>query len=62
MMATRSERDGHPKGNDHINDIAPYEKGHSQFSQVLETMWHLIIEIKGFKADNEKLKKDHENQ
>ena len=60
-MATNNERDGHLERNDHTNDIAPPEEGHSEAIQVLETMRHLIVEIHSFKIENEKLKKSQQN-
>ena len=35
---------------------------HSEASQVLESMWHLILEIQSYKVDNEQLRKAQEKQ
>jgi predicted ATP-dependent serine protease len=48
------------------NQGPPKEPGQnsegSSATQVLETMRNLIVELQAFKADNEKLKKAHEDQ
>jgi hypothetical protein len=56
-MSTQNEEEINPEGN--VNQQNPEQKSEtSSASQVLETMRSLIVELKTFKDDNEKIKKN----
>ena len=60
-MASQNENEGRPKDNEWVPQNTQLKIEHSKESQVLETMWNLIVEIHSYKDDNEQLKKDQDN-
>ena len=51
-MASYIGNDGQHEEDDHAQHTTQLEEEHSEASQVLETMRHLIMEIQSYKADN----------
>ena len=56
-MASLNENEEQPENYEEVPPTTQPAIEHSEASQVLETMRHLIIEIQSYKADNEQLKK-----
>ena len=61
-MVFPNENDNHLEENNHSLPTIQPEAEHSEASQVLETMRHLIGEIQSFKDENEQMKKVKERQ
>ena len=57
IMASLNENENEPEDHVHVAPTAQQEMEHSKASQVLESMWHLILETQSYKVDNEQLKK-----
>ena len=57
IMESLDENKNHPEDYVQVPPTTQPEMEHSEASQVLETMQHLIVEIQCYKADNEQLKK-----
>ena len=60
-MASQNENEGQPEDNEWVPQNTQLKIEHSKESQVLETMWNLIVEIHSYKDDNEQLKKYQDN-
>ena len=52
-MASLNENEDQPKNHEQVPPTSQATIEHSEASQVLETMRHLIIEIQSYKVDNE---------
>ena len=52
-MASINENEEQPENHEQVPPSTQPAIEHSEASQVLETMRHLIIEIKSYKVDNE---------
>ena len=61
-MAYPVENQYQPENPEQIPPATQPAVEHSEASQVLETMRHLIVEIKSYKVDNEQLNKSQEKQ
>ena len=61
-MASLNEHEDQPENHEQVPPTTQPTIEHSEASQVLETMSHLIVEIQSYKADNEQLKKAQEKQ
>ena len=61
-MASPVENENQPENLEQVPPITQPAEEHSEASQVLETMRHLIVEIQSYKADNEQLKMAQEKQ
>lgn len=61
-MASPVENENQPENQEQVPPITQLAAEHSEASQVLETMRHLIVEIQSYKADNEQLKRAQEKQ
>ena len=61
-MASLNENENQLEDHEQVPPTTQLELEHSEASQVLETMRHLIVEIQSYKADNEQLKKAQEKQ
>ena len=61
-MASLNENEEQPENYEEVPPTAQPAIEHSEASQVLETMRHLIVEIQSYKADNEQFKKAQEKQ
>ena len=59
-MASLNEKKNQLEDHVQVPPTAQPEIEHSEASQVLETMRHLIVEIQSYKADNEQLRKAQE--
>ena len=59
-MASLNENEDQPKNPEQVPPATQLAIEHSEASQALETMRHLIVEIQSYKADNEQLKKAQE--
>ena len=61
-MASPVGNENQPENLEQEPPISQPAAEHSEASQVLETMRHLIVEIQSYKADNEQLKRAQEKQ
>ena len=61
-MATLVENENQPKNPEQVPPTTQLAEEHSEASQVLEIMRHLIVEIQSYKANNEQLKKAQEKK
>ena len=56
-MASPVGNEDQPENLEQVPPTTQPAAEHSEASQVLETMRHLIVEIQSYKADNEQLKR-----
>ena len=61
-MASPVDNEYQPKNQEQVPLTTQLVVEHSKASQVLETMRHLIVEMKSYKEDNEQLNKANEKQ
>ena len=61
-MASPVGNEDQPENLEQVPPTTQPAAEHSEASQVLETMRHLIVEIQSYKADNEQLKRAQEKQ
>ena len=61
-MASLNENEDQPENHEQAPPATQSAVEHSESSQVLETMRHLIIEIQIYKPDNEQLNKAQEKK